>query len=257
MAIAVITQEALIKLAKEIEFPMDHRINLTKGGVGYDLFNRFIKENLLWINELDFDKDLHVKLWGSAKVTGPVPLPESYYSRSVFTGTTEENPFKQFAETGESPAHANYIGATFALAQDYIADYVESEDGQVAVVEYIRVIVGTKTTDSFLGYGLEIPVLKLWKQHFLTDGKTRFWVERSAHNADLLFEGDEHYYVREQTQAEVDKGYHFNETTQLWVANKHEPSIQVADVAIHSPMELNLNGFSDTEDSYAKSVRRI
>ncbi|ARV76969.1 hypothetical protein PHABIO_338 [Pseudomonas phage Phabio] len=247
MAIAIIHSDALQTFIKGIGFPYDHRMNLDKGGVGFDAFDKFIRANVQWVPELSFDKEKHVKVWGSARVTGPVPQPEDFYSRSVFTGTEEINQFKPWAQQdaheGNSPAHANFIGATFALSTKYIADFKETADGKVDVSEYIRVLVSEVASESYLGYGILVPVEKLWDIHYKTDGKDRFWVERSEHGVDNI----EHFYVREVTnQGEINNNFKQDEEG-VWSVKVKE-GVRVTDKEV--PTAVDLTGFSDTSDTY-------
>lgn len=240
MSIAIINYGKLVSFVTEIGFPVNHRINLTGDGMGHHLFNDFIRKNVEWIQEIDFRKNSHVKVWGSAKLTGPVPNAENYYSRSVMSGTEEDNPFKQFNLPGESPAHANYVGATFALSRKFIADFKETEDGKVDVVDYIRVLIADDAENTYLGYGLEIPVEKLWNIHYVTDDVSRFMVTRTEFG---VVDG-EYFYVREQTPEEVKERYVFNETRRIWEERRNEPSIVVNDIELSAPTTLELNEFS-------------
>lgn len=252
MAIAIVDHDALQIFAKGIEFPFDHRMNLTIGGIGFDSFDKFIRKNIRWIQELDFRKDKHVKLWTSAKITGPVPKPEDFYSRTVMSGTDDCNRlepwYEQDAHKGNSPAHVNFIGATMALAMKYIADFKLTETGEIDVVEYIRIIVADKAEDTYLGYGLEVPVEKLWNIHYKTDGVSRFWMERSEFDSVQPFEDVEHFYVREITnQSEINARFDQNEDG-VWYRHIDEVPT-VTDVEVPS-----LVGFEDTNDSYTSTV---
>lgn len=246
MAIAIIPQVELELFAKEVEFPYNHRMNLVEGGMGYAVFDKFIRDNVQWIQELAYDKEKHIKIWTSSTIVGPVPKAHEYHSRSVMVGTDNTNPFK---DSG-SVCHANFVGSTYRLSQDYIADYKSSSKGQVAVDGYIRVIIADKASDSYLGYGLNIPVEKIWNKHYRHDGAERFWLERSDYNPDEpIFEDIEYYYVRELSPPEVPLYFTFNEETGKYVRICEESS-NVRDIEFMSAEALDLNNFTEDESCY-------
>lgn len=251
MAIAIIPQVELELFAKEIGFPSNHRMNLIEGGEGFKVFDEFIRKNVQWVQELGYDREKHIKIWTSSTIVGSVPKAHEYHSRSVMVGTENTNPFTDTA----SVCHANFIGSTVRLAQDWIADYKSGEDGMVAAETYIRVIVGTKSEDSYLGYGLNIPVEKIWNKHYRHDGAERFWLERSDYNPDEpIFEDVEYYYVRELTAPEVPHYWNFNEDTGKYERIREEGST-VHDVEFKSAEAIDLNNFSEDEDNYIAKQR--
>lgn len=242
MAIAILNHSKLILHVKEIGFPIGHRMDLIPGGLGYEVFNKYIQENVEWINHIDFKKDEHIKLWTSAKVVGPVPSPENYYHRGVI-GTFDSTSQWDFKDV-ENMGHNNYAKTTELLAEDYIVDYVLNEGGDVAVQQYIRVIVTEEAGDSYLGYGLTVPVERLWSVHYRTDGRTRFWVERSEFPVP---EGEiEYYYVREIESPE-ERERRFDCKDGVWFLRVKEKAV-VEDVEMPTAPSFTADEFDETEN---------
>lgn len=253
MAIAIVDYSVLETFVKSVNFPYDHRMNLVKGGIGFDMFDQFIREKVRWIQELEFKRDEHIKIWTSSTIVGGVvPKAHEYHSRSVLVGTENTNPFKMEG----SVCHPNFVGTIHSLYQNYIADYKMSADEKVDVQEYIRVMVGKTAADSSLGYGLEVPVETIWNKHYKTDGEARFWLERSAYNPEgVTFEDVEYFYVRELEAAEVPQHFEFNEMLQKYVRIKAKETTTVRDVEFKSAEALDLNNFSEDEDVYIAQQR--
>lgn len=233
--IAVIEHNVLLEAVNKVGFPLNHRMNLTPGGLGFDLFDKFIKANILLIKPEDFDKNTQIKLWSTSKIIGPVPSPENYYSRDLLSTDDFEN---------GNPCLGNFSMSTNLLGEDYIADYVDN-NGAVAVQEYIRVLISEDAKETYLGYGLEIPVERLWTIHRITDNKGRFWMERSVFPAESLC--DEATYVRELTQVEIDKHFVQNEEGD-WHLRQTE-IVKVEDVPT-----VYLNDFEEKEGTYLVNV---
>lgn len=251
MAIAIVPYAEIRAFAEEIGFPFDHRLNLTQGGVGYSAFNGFIRTSVQWIQELEFKKDEHIKIWTSASIVGEVPKAHEYHSRSVMVGTPNTNPFTMEG----SVCHPNFVGSIHALYNDYIADYKNGETDKVAVQEYIRVIIGQKAEDTQLGYGLEIPVEKLWNKHYKTDGISRFWLERSEYKPEeVIFEDVEYFYVRELQPEEVSLYFVLDETSGKFVRIRQETTT-IHDVEFKSAEAIDLNNFSGEEAEYIAKER--
>lgn len=222
MTIAVINHKKLFDHLTNIGFPINHRIDLTPAGLGYKVFNDYIQDNVEWIQQLAFNKKQHIKLWTSSKVTGPVPTPENYYHRGVI-GTEDSAP-ECFFKDVDNLTYINYLKTTQLLGEEYIVDYVTCENGEVAVEKYLRVIVTDNADDSYLGYGLSVPVERLWLIHYMTDGANKFWVARSEFP---IPDGEpELFYVRAITSTdERDKYYECKDG--LWVKrNKELTTIQ-------------------------------
>lgn len=236
MAIAIIDHDNLQVFIKGIDFPYNHRINLVKGGVGFKMFDEFIRANVRWIQEMEYKKDKHVKLWSSSNIVGNVPNIHEFYSRSVVTGTEEVNPLTN----GLSPALPNYNGSVHLLSLKYIADYKEVDLHGTPIVdveEYIRVIVTENAADSYLSYGLHVPVETLWE----------FRYEHRDHNfvVDRKLFGDvneEWFYVRDMTPQEIEDNYIKTDTGYQRLTNL---TTEVKDVEIEP---LDITGFAEDDD---------
>lgn len=251
MAQAVVLHEELMLLAKEIGFPTGQRMNLIEGGQGYDIFDKWLRKNVQWIQELDFKKDKHIRILTSGSITGPVPNAHDFYSRSPMVGTEAINPLNDTVlrgvvanqEKSQSPTHANYIGATYALSQKYIADYKLTDDNSVDVEAYIRIVLMDKAEDSWFSYGINIPVEKLWEIRYnYVDG--RFVMERAEYGIDA----QEWFFVRVLTDAEAEQHFEQNRVG-AWVLRAKE-GIEILDVEFKSAEALDLNNFSDDESAY-------
>lgn len=247
MAIAIVKHKELIEYANSIQFPINHRMNLDLGGLGFDVWDKYIRENVEWVNELDYKKGEHVKIWSSSKVSGPVPQPEDYFSRSIINNNGG-NPIEDYRKSpdawaGGSPCHANYISSTFTLSEKYIVDYVEGKDSLVAVEEYIRIHLGEKPEDTYLGYGITIPVERLWTILYMTNGVDRFWVERTYFPE--IHGNKESFYVREiNSTEEIEK--HFEQIEDKWVLKVKETTT-VEDVEQLVAPSFTAGEFADTE----------
>lgn len=234
--IAVINHTALIEKVKAIGFPMNHRMNLDLGGLGYKEFHDFIVSHVFLIEESEYKKNEHVRIWSSAKVIGEVPSPENYYSRGLVTGQDGIDSII----TG-SPCGANFQYSSALLGEDYIADYTTKEDGTVDVGEYLRVLIHEEAKETYLGYGITIPVELLWTIHRVTDNNGRFWMERSVFPPVSLC--DEVFYVRELSQVEIDKHFIQDEEGNWHIRQAETTTIQDVEA-------VDLTGFEDTTDQY-------
>lgn len=222
MAVAVINYIDLVELVNKYGFPTHTKVKLAPGGVGYKLFDDFIRANVRWVTQLEVDPLNHVRIIESADHIGEIPDPWATRYQGYLEGTSEWNSFKPVE--GEY-THVNRHAIQMAVSTTsfrYQVDYRKVNDGSVATNSFLSVAIFDKAEDSSLSYNSELEVDQLW-----TTKIDLVNVQGSEPIHALYKRAYFHDPIREDSHPWVFVGPMTDEELELWTEHnvKSEPTV--------------------------------
>lgn len=168
MAVAVVKHSALSLYATQVGFPLYTKVKCDSGLNGYQLWDKWIRENVQWVSQLGYDPVEHVKITESAQLVGELRNPWELRCQKFVEGTVESNTFKDVnvveGEQGIS-THVNRQAIQVAVSNasfKYKVDFETDPDGSVVTHNSLAVAIFDKAEDSSLSYGSDIEVAQLW-----------------------------------------------------------------------------------------------
>lgn len=203
MAIAVVDYNDLVKFTDDLGFPKDTKVQLDPGGIGYQYYDKWIRENVKWVAELGVDPTRHIKITESADHVGEIPEPWEIRCQKYLEGTEESNAFNAIDTTDGKDVftHVNRQAIQIACstaAFRYKIDYRLDDTGAVALDNRLTVAIFKTAEDTSLSYNSDIQVEQLWttkvEQHDVLEGSPVPVLFKRAYYHDPIRE-DSHPWV--------------------------------------------------------------
>ncbi len=170
MALAVIDYAKLVQFTDDLGFPKYTKVKLEVGGIGHQYYDKFIRENVQWVNHVDLDLTRHVRITESAQLVGELPESWALRHQQYLEGTSESNSFQtigadidgEFVEIG-SHVNRNAIRITVGSAElKYKVDYKLDQDRNVINDNHLAVAVFDNAIDTSISYTTDLPVDLIW-----------------------------------------------------------------------------------------------
>lgn len=217
MAIAVINHALLVKFTDDLGFPKYTKVQLEACGIGHQYYDRFIRDNVQWIGQVDYDPEIHVRVTESAQLTGEIPEPWALRHQQFLEGEVDHNAFKEIVEGTATHVNRNAIRlATGNALLKYRVDYVEVES-VIDTVNHLAVAVFDKAEDSSLSYTTDLPVEQIWTTR-LSEYDGLPFLEKRAYFNDP---------IREDSYPWVMVGELTPEEAEIWTMHNVRPEDQV------------------------------
>lgn len=166
MAVAIIDHAKLKLFAVGLGFPLATKVNLVPEGYGYQTFDKFVRDNVMWVNELAFDTAAHIKITESAQLTGELPEPWLLRCQKFLEGTEETNTFNQLDVDGVKVDQlVNSVAIQDAIASTMLKYRVEFDetDGILNTISSMKVAIFDSAEDTSISYSSEVPVERIYR----------------------------------------------------------------------------------------------
>lgn len=215
MAIAVINHADLVKFTDELGFPKYTKVKLAVGGIGHQYYDKYIRDNVRWIGQVDFDPSTHVRITESAQLKGEIPELWALRHQQFLEGEEDTNSLKTIEADvdGEviklgTHVNRNAIRITVGMAElKYKVDYALCRDGSVLNENHLAIAVFDKAEDTSLSYTSDLIVDQIWttQVRVLDDERVMLQKRAYAHNP-----------VEEEAYPWIDVGILTEEEYEIW-----------------------------------------
>lgn len=170
MAVAVIDHAALVQFTDDLGFPKYTKVKLAVGGIGHQYYDKFIRDNVKFVSQIDVDPDKHVRITESAQLTGEIPEHWGLRHQQYLEGTDECNSFKAMGtdvdgEWMEIGTHVNRNAIRIAVGTaelKYKVEYALDQSGSVLNNNHLAIAIFDTPADSSLSYTTELVVESIW-----------------------------------------------------------------------------------------------
>lgn len=217
MAIAVINHADLVQFTDDLGFPKYTKVKLDVGGIGHKYYDKFIRENVRWIGQVDFDPTAHVRITESAQLIGEIPEQWSLRHQQFLEGEEDHNSFKELDEGFGTHVNRNAIRlATGNALLKYRVDYVTT-DGVIDTINQLAIAVFDSAEDTSLSYTTDLPVEQIWTTR-LSEYDGLPYLEKRAYFNDP---------IREDSHPWVMVGELTPEEAEIWTTHNSRPEDQV------------------------------
>lgn len=166
MAIAVVNFTKLLAYTASIGFPQCTKVACQSGMNGYQIWDKWIRDNVEWVSELGFDPLDHVKITESAQLVGELKAAWELRCQKYVEGDAESNTFQAIKVDGvDFSLHVNRQAIQVAVSNAslrYKLDFETEEDGTVVTHNRLSIAVFHTAEDSSLSYQSDIEVAQLW-----------------------------------------------------------------------------------------------
>lgn len=166
MAIAVVNFTKLLAYSASICFPQCTKVACQSGMNGYQIWDKWIRDNVEWVSELGFNPADHVKITESAQLVGELKAPWELRCQKFVEGDADANTFQAIKVDGEEfSLHVNRQAIQVAVSNAslrYKLDFETAEDGSVVTHNRLAVAVFHTAEDSSLSYQSDIEVAQMW-----------------------------------------------------------------------------------------------
>lgn len=166
MAVAVVSHAALRGRALKLGFPLYTKVKCESGLNGYQIWDKWIRENVYWVIETAFDPVEHVKITESAQLVGELKDPWELRCQKFLEGDETYNTFRSFHAEGEDfQTHVNRQAIQVAVSNamfKYKVDFETDESGTVITHNALTVAIFDAAEDTSISYTSDIEVAQLW-----------------------------------------------------------------------------------------------
>jgi len=219
MAIAVVNHSDLVKFTDDLGFPKYTKVKLQPGGIGHQYYDKWIRENVQWIDLINFDETKHVRITESAQLVGEIPEAWELRHQQFLEGTEESNSFKTISTEIdgvpiEIEAHVNRNAIKVAVTTaelKYKVDYVKSFEGDVLNENHLVIAAFDSPEDTSISYTTDLPVDVIWTT------KVELHLRGTDENVPHLFKRA--YYndpVKEESHPWIHVGELTDEEYEIW-----------------------------------------
>lgn len=192
MALAVVDYIDLLEFTNELGFPKETKVKLEPQGIGYQHYDKWIRDNVKWVNHLEFDPIKHVRITESAQLVGEIPDFWENRCQKFLEGTDESNSFKEITVSNDHSVltHVNRQAIQIAVstaALRYKIDYMQDDDGVVSTDSFLNVAIFNNPEDTSLSYSSDVKVEQLWTtstECIDQDGKSVYSLFMRAYSHD-------------------------------------------------------------------------
>jgi hypothetical protein len=171
MSVAVVSHAALRNHALMLGFPLQTKVKCESGLNGYQLWDKWIRENVFWVIETAFNPDAHVKITESAQLVGELKDPWELRCQKFLEGDENYNTFRSLNADGEEfQTHVNRQAIQVAVSNamfKYKVDFETEESGTVVTHNALTVAIFNAAEDTSLSYTSDIEVAQLWTTRVL------------------------------------------------------------------------------------------
>lgn len=196
MSVAVIDHAELVKFTDDLGFPKYTKVKLCVGGIGHQYYDKFIREHVKWVNQIDVDPDRHVRITESAQLVGEIPEHWGLRHQQYIEGSDESNTFKSLGievdgEWTEVGSHVNRNAIRIAVATaelKYKVDYALDDNGAVLNDNHLAVAVFDTAADSSVSYTTELSVETIWTTQVQVLDDDRVILQKRCYAHDPVIE---------------------------------------------------------------------
>ncbi|ABY63166.1 hypothetical protein ST201phi2-1p341 [Pseudomonas phage 201phi2-1] len=222
MAIAVVNHSDLVKFTDDLGFPKYTKVKLEPGGIGYQYYDKWVRENVQWIDLINLDPSVHVRITESAQLVGEIPEAWNLRHQQFLEGTEELNSFKAISTEIdgvpiEIETHVNRNAIKVAVTTTelkYKVDYVKSFEGDVLNENHLVIAVFDSPEDTSISYTTELPVDVIWttKVDHVDEGgvEVPYLFKRAYYNDPVKEESHPWIYVGSLTDEEYEIWKEYN-----------------------------------------------
>lgn len=175
MAVAIVQHEALIARAKEIGFPLYTKLPCNAGCNGFLIWDKWVRENVEWVTELQFDPTKHVKITESAKMIGELKNPWELTCQKYLEGSPDYNSFNPIVVEGEEfQLHVNRQAIQVLVSNaslKYKIDFETDDSGAVTTHNRLTLALFDDAESTSISYQSDVEVAQLWTTRVTDEGE--------------------------------------------------------------------------------------